>query len=347
MSDVIAHGTETGSSRSGAADLPSTDELEDMYRLMVTTTTAGEYARQRSRAGKLQAAFYPVRGAEAVCAALGVALEPRDQLVSTYRNLGDALAKGMSLRPIVAEIFGRVDGASKGKGGPMHLHDTSVGFMATTGVVGAGLPIAVGLGTAAQLDGDSRVVVAVLGDGATAIGAYHEAMNLAAVWRLPVLFLCVNNQWAEHTSVREYLPSPNFVERAASYGMTASQVDGFDAIVTWRAIRDAVHRLRNGDGPEFLECQTYRLTGHSSSADYSYVPKDELDAALARDPAPTFKTWLIEEGLVRAERTNEIEGEADHAVAEAFAYGESCPQPGADELYTDVFADMNQVPDLR
>lgn len=328
-------------------DLPSVAQLERMYWLMVTTTLADARAQKEAKAGKLQAAFYPVRGMEAACAALGAVLEPSDQLVSTYRNLGDALAKGAPLKSIMAELFGRVDGTSKGKGGPMHLHDTSVGFAATTGIVGSGLPIAAGLGVAAQLDQAGRLVAVTFGDGATSIGSYHEAMNMAALWQLPVLFVCQNNQWAEHTPLNEYTVAADFAARAASYGMAARQVDGFDPIAAWDALRTAVRGIRDGRGPAFVECVSYRLTGHSGTADYSYVPKDELAAALERDPAPAFKTWLGSRGLVTTQRLDEIEQEAKAYVDDAFTFAESCPQPPAEELYEDVFADKRLVPDLR
>lgn len=327
--------------------VPSREQLERMYWLMVTTTLADARATKEAKAGKLQAAFYPVRGMETVCAALGAVLGRSDQLVSTYRNLGDALAKGMPLKTIMAELFGRQMGASKGKGGPMHLHDTSVGFMATTGIVGSGLPIAAGLGVAAQLDGGDRVVAVTFGDGSTSIGSYHEAMNMAALWKLPVLFVCQNNMWAEHTPLAEYTAAPDFAARAGSYGMKAEKVDGFDAIATYAALRGAVDSIRNGGGPAFVECVSYRLTGHSGTADYSYVPQDELAAALQRDPAPTFKRWLVGESMVTADRFDEIEREAESYVDEAFTYAESCPQPPPEELYQDVFADKELVPDLR
>lgn len=339
--------TEIVQDTTATEELPSVPALERMYRDMLTTTLADTRAQKEAKAGSLQAAFYPVRGMEAVCAALGAVLEPRDQLVSTYRNLGDAVAKGASLPAIMAELYGRVDGVSKGKGGPMHLQDEAAGLTATTGIVGSGLPIAAGLGIAAQLDGDGKVVTVTFGDGATSIGAYHEAMNMAALWKLPVLFVCQNNHWAEHTPLADYSAAPEFARRAASYGMVARKIDGFDPIACWRAFREAVAEIRAGGGPVFLEFETYRLTGHTGTADYSYVPKDELAEALTRDPAPNFRAWLIAEGLVTASRLDEIEKDAETEVDEAFAYAESRPQPAPDQLYEDVFADQRLVPDLR
>jgi acetoin:2,6-dichlorophenolindophenol oxidoreductase subunit alpha len=327
-------------------ELPDSGALERMYRLMVTTTLADQRSVTEAKAGRLQAAFYPVRGMEGVCAALGAAFGPADQVVSTYRNLGDALARGVPLRTIMAELYGRIDGTSKGKGGPMHLHDASVGFTATTGIVGSGLPIAVGLALAAQLDGSESVVAVTFGDGATSIGTTHEALNLAALWRLPVVFLCQNNQWGEHTPIAEYAANPDLAHRAAAYGMRAEKVDGFDPIATWRTLRAAAAHARAGDGPVFVEAVTYRLTGHSGTADYSYVPADELAAALARDPAPTFRRWLTDQNLVSADRLDELDAEAAREVDDAFAFAEASPAPGPEELLTDVFADDTWVREL-
>jgi pyruvate dehydrogenase E1 component alpha subunit len=319
---------------SDPTDRPTVAELEQMYRVMVVATLAGERARAEVTAGRMAAAFYPVRGLEGVCAALGAALRPTDALVSTYRNLGDALAKGASLRAIIAELYGRVDGTSKGKGGPMHLHDQEAGFVTSTGIVGSGLPIAVGLATAAQLDGRGQVVATTFGDGATSIGAWHESLNLAAVWRLPIVFVCQNNQWGEHTSIADYAANPELAQRAGAYRIRATKVDGFDPIATWRELRDAVAYARAGHGPAFVECLTYRLSGHSGTADFSYVPQDRLDEALRRDPAPTFRAWLRDSGIADESRIAELDAEAAATVEDAFAFGLASPEP------TDVLADV-------
>lgn len=317
-------------------DQPTVPELEQMYRVMTVATLAGEQARAEVAAGRMAAAFYPVRGLEAACAALGAVLQPSDLLVSTYRNLGDALAKGASLRAIIAELYGRVDGTSKGKGGPMHLHDQDVGFATSTGIVGSGLPIAVGLATAAQLDARGQVIATTFGDGATSIGAWHESLNLAAVWQLPIVFVCQNNQWGEHTSIADYAANPELAERAAAYRIRATRVDGFDPIATWRELRDAVAHARAGNGPAFVECVTYRLSGHSGTADFSYVPKDRLDEALRRDPSPAFRAWLRDNGIADDTRLAELDAEAASTVEDAFAFGLASPE--ASDLYTDVYA---------
>lgn len=336
-----------GAASSGVAEIPSDQELLQMYKLMMMTKLADDRARNETKAGRLQAAFYPVRGLEAVCAAMGQVLRRDDQVVSTYRNLADALAKGVSLRSIVAELYGRSDGTSKGKGGAMHLHDTTVGFMTTTGIVGSGLPIAAGLALAAQLDASDRVVVATFGDGTTSIGAFHEAMNLAALWKLPLVFLCQNNQWGEHTPIAEYAGSTDLTGRAASYGMHAVRVDGFDAMATLHVLREAVSLARSGQGPVFVEAMTYRLTGHTGTADFSYVPADELAAALARDPAPTFRKWLVQEGRLSDAEFDTADHDAARVVDDAFDFGQASPSPGPDDLYTDVFASNTRMDGQR
>jgi acetoin:2,6-dichlorophenolindophenol oxidoreductase subunit alpha len=329
----------------GLDSLPRADLIQ-MYRSMRLITVVGERIGQEVRSGRLNAATYPVRGLEGACAAVGLGLRRDDQIVSTYRNLGDALAKGSSLEDLVAEIFGRHAGVSKGKGGAMHLQDQSVGFITSTGIVGSGIPIAVGLGVAAQLDGSDRVVVTTFGDGATSIGAFHESMNMAALWKLPVIFVCQNNQWGEHTPIAEYAANTDLAGRASSYGMASARVDGFDPVSTAHAVRAAVERAREGGGPTFLEVMTYRLTGHSGASDYSYVPKEELAAALERDPAPSFRRRLAEEGVVPEAELAGIDAEIAAQVEAAFSRAIELPLPDPSERFTDVFADVKVVQSL-
>ncbi|BBX04716.1 thiamine pyrophosphate-dependent dehydrogenase E1 component subunit alpha [Mycolicibacterium moriokaense] len=321
-----------------STDMPSREQLLQMYLTMRTITTADERISAEARAGTLQATFYPVRGLEGVCAALGITLDCNDFLVSTYRNLGDAVAKGTELRRIIAEEYGRATGVSQGKGGPMHLHDVSVGFMATTGIVGAGLPIAVGLGLATQLDGGRHATAVTFGDGATSIGAFHEAMNLAALWELPIVFVCQNNQWAEHTALSDYAANTDLAARAAAYGMRSTSVDGFDPITTWRTLRTAVTVARAGLGPTFVECRTYRLAGHTGATDYSYMPAAELDSALKRDPAPSFRRWLQSAGIFDAAELDDLDRRAQETVDDAFQFALDSEPPQREQLLQDVFA---------
>ena len=329
------------------ASVVDTESLSRMYSLMLTTALADQKSVAESKAGRLQAAFYPVRGMEAVCAALGEVLTPRDRLVSTYRNLGDALAKGTTLRSIMAEMYGRRAGLSRGKGGPMHLQDPAIGFTATTGIVGSGLPIAVGLAMAAQLDDAGGATVVTFGDGATSIGAFHEAMNFAGLWQLPLVFVCQNNQWGEHTPLASYAANTDLAARAAAYSVRAQKVDGFDPMAAHAALTEAVARARAGDGPTFVEFIHYRLTGHTGTADFSYVPEGELKIAMERDPAPTFRAWLLEHGHLTEEQVVGIEKRAREVVDDAFSYAAACELPAASDLYTDVFADDTWVRSLH
>lgn len=315
-----------------------------MYEIMAVISLCEKEMLSAIRAGRLNAAVYPVKGLEGVCAALALSIGPRDYLVSTYRNLGDAIAKGLSLREIVAEAYGRVGGISKGKGGPMHLADVRNGLMATSGIVGGGVPIAVGLGLAAQLDGDGRIAVATFGDGATSIGATHEALNLAALWKLPVIFLCQNNQGGEHTALAEYAANPNLAERAAGYGMRSLQVDGFDPIATWRALRAAAQHAREGNGPVFVEALTYRLGPHSGASDWSYMPKGELAAAMERNPCPTFRKRLLNAGTLTSDALDAIDARVSELVSDAMRFGSESPPPASDVLFDDIFSDRSAVP---
>lgn len=323
---------------------PSHADLARLYELMATITLAEKETVGAVRSGRLNAAVYPVRGLEAVCAAIGLSVTASDYMVSTYRNLGDAVAKGVSLREIVAEAYGRSGGTSKGKGGPMHLSDVNVGLMATSGIVGGGVPIAVGVALAAQLDGRGQVAITTFGDGATSIGAFHEGMNLAAVWKLPIVFVCQNNQWGEHTPIVGYAGNTNLAERAASYGMRAVQVDGFDPIATLAVLRQAVADARAGNGPVFVEALTYRLAGHSAASDFSYMPKEEFDRAMQSDPTPSFRAWLLSDGGFSEQEVAAIDARVEAAVADAMEFGTQSPPPPQSELYVDVYADPSALP---
>jgi pyruvate dehydrogenase E1 component alpha subunit len=313
------------------------DELIALYRTALTIGEADARMQKEVRAGAVKAATYPVRGLEGSCAGLGLALGARDYMVSTYRNLGDAIAKGVPLRGIIAEMSGRVDGVARGRGGGMHIEDTSVGFMTTTGVVGSGLPIANGLALGSQRAGDGRVTAVTFGDGATSIGAFHEALNLATLWRLPILFFCQNNGWGEHTPVSEYMANTDIRGKAADYGLAAERVDGFDAIATYRAAQRAVAAIQLGEGPQFIEAVTYRLSGHTSTTDYSYMSKDLLRSLESEDSLVRLMSLITERGL--APDAAAIEAAVRRDVEDAFAFAAASEWPQPDEAGLDVFAD--------
>jgi TPP-dependent pyruvate/acetoin dehydrogenase alpha subunit len=322
----------------------SADAALSIYKKMATIRIAEDRIIRGLSSGEFAHSYYPVRGHEAISATLGEVLRPDDYLSATYRCFADIVAKGTPLREIIAEQEGKSTGTSKGKGGPMHVSDPRSGLMVTTGIVGGGIPIAVGLALAAQLEGSDRVAVASFGDGATSIGATHEAMNLAAVWRLPVIMLCQNNMWGEHTALGEYTLTERLSDRAGGYGMTGVTVDGTSPEALYPVLSDAVSRARAGGGPTFVEARTYRILGHTFGADQSYQPVDELDRARAAEPVGAFRDRLVELGFADKKQLDSIDSTVTSEVEEAFAFAASSPAPGRDELLVDVFARVEEVP---
>jgi TPP-dependent pyruvate/acetoin dehydrogenase alpha subunit len=311
---------------------------------MATIRTAEDRIIRGLSGGEFAFSYYPVRGHEAISGTLGEVLRPDDHLSSTYRCFADIVAKGTPLTEIFAEQMGRETGTSKGKGGPMHISDPHSGLMVTTGIVGAGIPIAVGLALAAQLDGVDRVSVASFGDGATSIGATHEAMNLAALWKLPVILLCQNNMWGEHTALKDYTRTERLSDRAAAYGMAGVSVDGTSPEALFPVLAKAVADARAGGGPTFVEAKTYRLLGHTFGADQSYQPADELAAARAAEPVQAFRDRLIGRGVLDAEAIAAIQKEIDKEVDDAMEFASASSPPAVGELLVDVFADKLEVP---
>lgn len=315
-----------------------------VYRTMATIRAAESRITAGLASGELAMTYYPVRGQEAISAALSEHLRPDDHMVTTYRCLHDCIAKGASLDELVAEMCGKSTGTSKGKGGPMHLSDPGVGLMVTSGVVGGAVPIANGLALAAQLRGTDQVTVANFGDGATSIGATHEAANLAAVWDLPVIFVCQHNQYGEHTAFADYTRTGRLAERFATYGMAAVTVDGNSVPEVYAAAGEAIPRARAGGGPTFLECLTHRLDGHTFGAPTGYMDQQRLAAATAAEPVASYRRWLVTEGGVAEHYLAELEAEAAAAVETALRRAAEAPAPGPEELQADVFADASAVP---
>ena len=312
------------------------EKLLDIYTRTMRVARSDEKFRSLLMTGKLAVLYYTYRGQELASAAMMAALEPSDYLVTTYRGQHDQIAKGVPLGPLYAEIAGRVTGTCKGKGGSMHITHPASGVMVTTGVVGSGLPIANGLALASQNRGDKRVTVTCFGDGATNIGAFHEAMNMAQLWQLPVIFFCQNNRYGEHTAFADHTKVGSIAERAKAYNMRAVTVDGNDAEAMYGAAREAVNRARAGEGPTLIEAMCYRMLGHFFGADFSYMPTEHLAEMAAADPLPRLRTLMLERQFTEAELDEivaGIEAELDAAVEFAFASA----LPGPEELTLDVF----------
>jgi pyruvate dehydrogenase E1 component alpha subunit len=322
---------------------PDDDAQRSMYRTMVLIAACDDALRSAISAGTITMAYYSPRGQEAVAAGFAAALRRDDYLVTTYRGLHDHIAKGVPLRPLLAEMLGRAAGTGKGKGGPMHVVWPETGLMLTTGVVGSGLPIAAGLAWASQRQGRSRVTVASFGDGATNIGAFHEALNLASVWRLPVVFLCQNNGYGEHTAFAEHQRTEHVADRATAYAMPGVTVDGNDPLAVRAAVSDAVVRARSGEGPSLVEAVTYRLYGHVFGDRMSYVPAGELDAAWEAEPVGRFRRLLLERAVVNEEEATDIERDCARLVADTLDEVLALPEPAAHELMTDVVSGITHA----
>jgi len=315
-----------------------------IYRTMARIAATDRRIQQGLAAGDLQFQYYPCGGQEAIPATIAAHLRPDDQSVITYRCIHDIVAKGTPLTEIMAEMYGRATGTSKGKGGPMHLSDPNSGLMATTGIVGAGAPIATGLALAAQMQGSDRVTICSFGDGAANIGAVHEALNLAGLWKLPLVFICQNNLYAEYTDFAHSTAGPDIAGRAAGYGIAGEKVDGTDPHALYEAAGRAVTRARAGEGPTLLECVAHRLQGHSFGSDEGHMDGALLAKARADAPLITFRARLIKDGVAPA-TLDAIDAAALAEVEAAQAFAEASPHPGDDELYRDVFANAADIPE--
>jgi pyruvate dehydrogenase E1 component alpha subunit len=311
---------------------------------MVLMKAADDRLSKGIGTGEFMCVYWPSRGQEAVAAAMGVSLRPDDQLVTTYRGLHDLIGKGVPLEEIYGEMMGRTVGASRGKGGTMHIANPDKGVMLSTGIVGAGPPVAVGLAMAAKRKRLDRVTVVSFGDGATNTGSFHEAANMAALWDLPMVFVCQNNQYAEMTPTRDTMKLERVADRAAGYGMPGVRVDGNDPLAVAAALDEALQRARRGEGPTFIECVTFRFRGHYFGDRMPYIPKDQLESAMAADPVPRFRARLADSGLCGEDELNRIDGEALETVETALQTVMSADPPSVEELERDVYANPITFP---
>lgn len=309
-----------------------------IYALMVLMKAADDRLSKGIGTGEFVCVYWPSRGQEAIAAAMGVALRADDQLVTTYRGLHDLIGRGVSLEEIYGEMMGRTVGASRGKGGTMHIANPDRGVMLSSGIVGAGPPVAVGLALAAKRKRLDRVTVVSFGDGATNTGSFHEAANMAALWDLPLVFVCQNNRYAEMTPTEHTMKIEHVADRAAGYGMPGVRVDGNDPLAVASALDDALDRARGGWGPTLLEYVTFRFRGHYFGDRMPYIPKDQLEAAMAADPVPRFRAHLADAGICGDDELDRIENDALDTVETALAKVISAAAPSVEELDRDVYA---------
>jgi acetoin:2,6-dichlorophenolindophenol oxidoreductase subunit alpha len=325
----------------------TTHEIDEATRLAIFETTSLIHAadaklRDLLMTGKIAIIYYSPRGQEVLAAGAGAAKQDGDYVVTNYRGLHDMLAGGAPLKETLAEMMGKGSGTCRGKGGPMHISDPDSGVMVTTGIVGGGLPIANGLALASKMKGDGKVTFVNFGDGATNIGAFHEALNMAAIWDLPVVFICQNNQYGEFTPRLESQKCEHIADRAASYGIPGVTVDGNDAAETYTAVAAAADRARAGDGPTLVECNTFRFMGHYFGEPQEYMPKDLMAERMAADPVPRQRRQLLDAG-VSEETLVEIEQRTQQQVDEAAEWAMAAAPPDPQELGEDVYAERVAV----
>jgi len=309
-----------------------------VYRKALLIQIVDERMRSLLSSGRLAAVYYSPRGQEVVAAGVAVHLEPTDYLVTTYRGVHDQLAKGMPLQLLCAEYYGKATGACKGKGGPMHITYPAAGIMVTTGVVGGGIPIANGLALAAQLKGEDRVALCCFGDGASNIGAFHESLNMASLWKLPVIFYCQNNGYGECTRYDKATAVAHVADRAAAYNMRGVTVDGNNPRELWTAAGEAIARARRGEGPTLLEAKTFRFMGHYFGDPGAYIPKEEYAAAQARDPMPACRAEVLRSGAASEADLQVLEEKIKRELDEALAFAADSPVPDLSEIDRDIYA---------
>jgi acetoin:2,6-dichlorophenolindophenol oxidoreductase subunit alpha len=315
----------------------SDEELLGFLGRMIEIRAFEEQIQRLFNRNLVRGSTHLCSGQEAVAVGACANLRPSDAMLCTYRGHGAVLAMGAPLDRTFAEILGKSEGLCGGKGGSMHLTDTSVGAYGSFAIVGAHLPIATGFAFAAKYQDTDDVCLCFFGDGTVNIGAFHEAMNLASVWRLPVVFVCENNLYGEYSPVARTTPIEQLFERAGAYAMSAERVDGNDLEAVYGAVGDAVASARGGDGPTFLEAMTYRHKGHSRTDPGTYRPKEEVEAWLARDPIPALEKRLVERG-VKPEKVEQTRSAATHKVDEHLQRALDWPEPELATRFEDVYA---------
>jgi TPP-dependent pyruvate/acetoin dehydrogenase alpha subunit len=309
----------------------------DLYATMALIRAFETHVATLYRDGEIPGFVHTSLGQEAVAAGVGRALQDDDYVATTHRGHGHCLARGMEVDSMMAELFARGAGICHGKGGSMHVADPSKGLLGANAIVGASLPLAVGAGMSSKHLRQGRVAVAFFGEGAVNQGAFHEAVNLAAIWNLPVLLVCENNIYAEFSDSRTLTRVPSVVERCAAYGVDAAAVDGNDVVAVAGLTAEAAARCRAGEGPFLIEAETYRWHGHYEGDSQPYKPVDEAASWRDRDPLEVSAPRLIEGGEASAAELEEIRAAANAAVEASIERARTLPAPDPEEAYADVF----------
>ena len=320
-------------------NLPDKEMQRALYRKMLLIRRFEEAAARAYREAKVPGFIHLYIGEEAVAAGVCAHLGKEDMIGSTHRGHAHALAKGVPAREVMAELWGRSTGCSGGRGGSMHLYSKEYGLLGTNGIVGYGLPLAAGAAFTAKYLGTSQVAVAFFGDGAANLGCCHEVMNMASIWKLPVVFVCENNLYATELPFFRATAGQSVAARAAAYAMPGIQVDGQDVLAVYRAAGEAIARARSGDGPSLIECRTYRYVGHhEGDPGTDYRTREEIEEWKRRDPIALFATYLLEEKVVSQAELAAIDQEVRAEIQDAVTYADKSPWPSPEEVTARLFA---------
>lgn len=312
--------------------------LQNLYERLVLIRAFEETVKFLFLEGTMPGTIHQCQGQEATATGVCAALREDDFITSTFRGHGHALAKGLGVQEMMNELFGASTGCCKGKGGSMHMGNMAKGMVPAIAIVGGGIPLATGMALAFRMRNTQQVVACFFGDGAVAEGAFHEGINMAAIWKLPAVFVCENNLYGASTHVNKVMINTKISDRAASYGFRGETVDGNDVLAVYEATRKAVAECRDGRGPVLLELLTYRRTGHSRRDPCHYQATDEREQWFSQDPIDRFGKVLIENGVATIEDLDAVKTKVDLQITDAVTQAKNAPQPTNADLLTDVFA---------
>lgn len=310
----------------------------ELYRRMALIRRFEEKVEDLFTGGALTGTVHACAGQEATAVGACAALRSGDAVTSNHRGHGHFIAKGGDPKRIMAELFGKATGYSGGRGGSQFMADYSIGFYGGNGIVGGSIPLAAGLALQMKRDGESNVTLCFLGEGAVNQGTFHETLNMAGLWKLPVIFLCENNLYAMSTPASESFGDPDVAAKAASYGMPGEHLDGNDLLAVMDAVAKFVDLARNGAGPALIECATYRFSGHSRGDQRVYRTRDEEDAWKEKEPIRRFREWLLDNGVISKDVDGDINADIDREVAAAIQFAEKSPLPDPKTLMEGVYA---------
>lgn len=318
----------------------SKEQMKDMYVKMRRIRDFESTAAKLFAEGKIPGFVHLYLGEEAIAPAVCECLRDDDFITSTHRGHGHIIAKGGDLNLMMAELFGRETGYCKGKGGSMHIADRDKGILGANGIVGAGHCIACGAGLSVKIRGTDQVCVCFFGDGSTNQGTFHESLNMASIWKLPVIFVCENNHYGISMSQDRHQAIKDVADRGAAYNIPGIAVDGNDPLAVYEAAAEAVARARAGKGPTLLECKTYRQHGHFEGDPAIYKPKEEQAAWMEKDPMPRYAKFLVENGVMTQEEVDAVDAQVAQEIEDSIAFADAQPFPSVESAVVDVYSDI-------